>query len=346
MTVVVPSPTSSSCVRLSSIMLLAAGCATSISRRMAWPSLVRTMPPMGSSSILSMALGPRHDRMMSATVLAAVMLEIWALRPNCRSPPGVCVSVVGVSWEPGRRGRVAEGRQRTHDNHGRLHVGGVAVGWRQGKRRGVDWRRRGVSRYLSAASSSATTQKRRAQAAAASFSAPTPHVTCMEWRSDGAAEQPTPKRARSSYTAARRQRRATDQLKRARPALAIEQFPAFCRPLPLTWLVGQPLSRVQRRAYKNPRLLSNPSSLLHVHLSSCPHSSQSLPLTHTFCLPPLTPHSIASSLISHHPSPITSIYYIYYIHHHCRCLAAGCQPCRRSRDLDLAGRMLDCLLNR
>ena len=41
-----------------------------------------------------MALGPRHDRMMSATVLAAVMLESWALRPNCRSPPGVCVSGV------------------------------------------------------------------------------------------------------------------------------------------------------------------------------------------------------------------------------------------------------------
>jgi hypothetical protein len=75
MTVVVPSPTSSSCVRLSSIMLLAAGCATSISRRIAWPSLVRTMPPMGSSSIFSMAFGPRHDLMMSATVFAAVMLE-------------------------------------------------------------------------------------------------------------------------------------------------------------------------------------------------------------------------------------------------------------------------------
>jgi hypothetical protein len=68
MTVVVPSPTSSSCVRLSSIMLLAAGCDTSISRRMAWPSFVRTMPPMGSSSIFSMALGPKHDRMMSATL--------------------------------------------------------------------------------------------------------------------------------------------------------------------------------------------------------------------------------------------------------------------------------------
>ncbi len=69
MTVVVPSPTSSSCVRLSSIMLFAAGWATSISRRMAWPSLVSTIPPMGSRSILSIAFGPRHDRIMSATLL-------------------------------------------------------------------------------------------------------------------------------------------------------------------------------------------------------------------------------------------------------------------------------------
>lgn len=72
MTVVVPSPTSSSCVRLSSIMLLAAGWETSISRRMAWPSLVRTIPPMGSSSIFSMALGPRQERMMSATLRRGV----------------------------------------------------------------------------------------------------------------------------------------------------------------------------------------------------------------------------------------------------------------------------------
>jgi hypothetical protein len=68
MTVVVPSPTSSSCVLLNSIMLFAAGCATSISRRMAWPSFVRTIPPMGSSSILSIAFGPRQDRMISATL--------------------------------------------------------------------------------------------------------------------------------------------------------------------------------------------------------------------------------------------------------------------------------------
>lgn len=39
-TLVVPSPHSSSCVLLSSIMFFAAGCATSISRRIALPSLV------------------------------------------------------------------------------------------------------------------------------------------------------------------------------------------------------------------------------------------------------------------------------------------------------------------
>lgn len=68
-------------VRASSIMLLAAGWATSISRRMAWPSFVSTMPPMGSSNIFSIALGPRHDRMMSATVFAAAMFDSCALRP-------------------------------------------------------------------------------------------------------------------------------------------------------------------------------------------------------------------------------------------------------------------------
>ena len=83
MTVVVPSPTSSSCVRLSSIMLFAAGCDTSISLRIACPSFVRTMPPMGSRSILSIALGPRHDRMISATLYVLVgadhSLEQWDL---------------------------------------------------------------------------------------------------------------------------------------------------------------------------------------------------------------------------------------------------------------------------
>lgn len=103
-TEVVPSPTSSSWALDSSIMLLAAGCLTSISRRMACPSLVMTatgrglgvrsaskapvgrhahggeqrgglrrgpqhspMPPMGSRSILSIERGPSVVRTMSDT---------------------------------------------------------------------------------------------------------------------------------------------------------------------------------------------------------------------------------------------------------------------------------------
>ena len=86
MTDVVPSPHSSSCVLLSSIMFLAAGCATSISRKMAFPSFVSLqvvdrfsihskeknltdkMPPIGSKIIFSIALGPKHVRITSATV--------------------------------------------------------------------------------------------------------------------------------------------------------------------------------------------------------------------------------------------------------------------------------------
>jgi hypothetical protein len=49
-------------------MLLAAGWFTSHSRRIAFPSLVTTTPPMGSSSILSIERGPRHVRTRSATV--------------------------------------------------------------------------------------------------------------------------------------------------------------------------------------------------------------------------------------------------------------------------------------
>ncbi|KAH0815463.1 hypothetical protein GEV33_007328 [Tenebrio molitor] len=41
-------------------MLLAAGCWTVISRRMALPSFVMTIPPIGSISIFNMAWGPRH----------------------------------------------------------------------------------------------------------------------------------------------------------------------------------------------------------------------------------------------------------------------------------------------
>ena len=73
-TLVVPSPTCSSCARLSSSIDLAAGWLTSISRRMQLPSLVITMPPIGSSSILSIERGPSVVRTMSATAFAAMML--------------------------------------------------------------------------------------------------------------------------------------------------------------------------------------------------------------------------------------------------------------------------------
>lgn len=126
-TLVVPSPHSSSCVRLSSIMFLAAGCATSISRRIALPSLVNLncsnvrfqqiklsspkthkIPPIGSKIIFNIAFGPRHVLITSATVfqvnpleigdnmtmgnangrtLAAVILEICAFLPDCLSGP-------------------------------------------------------------------------------------------------------------------------------------------------------------------------------------------------------------------------------------------------------------------
>ena len=60
--------TSSSWVRAISIMCLAAGCCTVISLRIALPSLVMTIPPMGSINIFSMERGPRHVRTTSAII--------------------------------------------------------------------------------------------------------------------------------------------------------------------------------------------------------------------------------------------------------------------------------------
>lgn len=85
MTEVVPSPTYSSWTLASSITLLAAGCCTSISRRIAllnqlicYPSLVITIPPIGSSSILSIAWGPRVEVTIYAT--AWKYLKIFKMR--------------------------------------------------------------------------------------------------------------------------------------------------------------------------------------------------------------------------------------------------------------------------
>lgn len=82
-------------------MFLAAGCATSISRRIAFPSLVNLkdisvqfvqrlhqlhhefnlvstykMPPIGSSIILRADFGPKHVRITSATAFAATIFEV------------------------------------------------------------------------------------------------------------------------------------------------------------------------------------------------------------------------------------------------------------------------------
>lgn len=73
---VVPSPTSSSYILANSIMDFAVGCLVSISLRIACPSLVMTIPPIGSMSIFIIDLGPRVVYIMSAIALAAAILDI------------------------------------------------------------------------------------------------------------------------------------------------------------------------------------------------------------------------------------------------------------------------------
>jgi len=65
-TLVVPSPTSSSYALDISNILLAAGCLTSISLRMACPSLDNTIPPIGSINIFNIDLGPKVLTTISA----------------------------------------------------------------------------------------------------------------------------------------------------------------------------------------------------------------------------------------------------------------------------------------
>ena len=77
----VPSPTSSSWALDNSIIDLAAGWTTSISLKIALPSFVMQIPPMGSSIIFNMALGPNVLRTIFATAFPAWILESWAERP-------------------------------------------------------------------------------------------------------------------------------------------------------------------------------------------------------------------------------------------------------------------------
>ena len=89
---VVPSPTSSSWVLAISTIILAAGCSMSICLRMVAPSLVMTISPIPSMSILSMPFGPRVERTAFATAFAAAMLLFWASCPRFRVVP--CLRII------------------------------------------------------------------------------------------------------------------------------------------------------------------------------------------------------------------------------------------------------------
>ena len=85
--VVVPSPTSSSCVFATSTSIFAAGCSICISSRIVTPSFVITMSPKESTSILSMPFGPSVDLTASATDLAAAMFACCAPLPEVLNMP-------------------------------------------------------------------------------------------------------------------------------------------------------------------------------------------------------------------------------------------------------------------
>lgn len=74
-TEVVPSPISSSYIQANSIIDLAVGCLVSISLKIAWPSFVITIPPIGSINIFIIDLGPNVVLIISPIALAAAMFE-------------------------------------------------------------------------------------------------------------------------------------------------------------------------------------------------------------------------------------------------------------------------------
>lgn len=80
-TLVVPSPTSSSYDLEISNIDFAAGWLTSISLKMACPSFDKTIPPIGSNNIFNIDLGPRVVTITSAIALAALILAIYAFLP-------------------------------------------------------------------------------------------------------------------------------------------------------------------------------------------------------------------------------------------------------------------------
>ena len=102
--------------------------------------------------------------MISATVLAAVMFEICALRPNWRSPPGVCVSVWGIRHLLYQR-RVTT---HTHNNHRRLHLESTYLKYLYSERGDVKLGTRGVYVALARGSFSPKKQCPAARAVGAS----------------------------------------------------------------------------------------------------------------------------------------------------------------------------------
>lgn len=94
-TLFVPSPTYSSCARLISIKLFAAGCTTSIYLSIAFPSFVRTMPPIGSKSILSIDFGPNVLLTISEIAFAALILASCAFLPDYLLAPWLRM-IIGV----------------------------------------------------------------------------------------------------------------------------------------------------------------------------------------------------------------------------------------------------------
>src|SRR5207245_9600517 len=69
---------------------------TSISFMIVAPSFVITMSPIPATSILSIPRGPMVDRTISATILAAIMLLLWASLPLDREEPSLRIKT-GVS---------------------------------------------------------------------------------------------------------------------------------------------------------------------------------------------------------------------------------------------------------
>ncbi len=87
--VVVPSPTSASCVFAISTIIFAAGWSMSSSFRIVTPSFVMVMSPIPSMSILSIPLGPSVERTAAATACAPAKLLFWASSPRFRVAPSL-----------------------------------------------------------------------------------------------------------------------------------------------------------------------------------------------------------------------------------------------------------------